>query len=104
MSRLGWRTDSPVVDVLALSELGNFFGLLCLFMFFFAVLALHLFGGSFGTLEEYPRDNFDTFGTALLTVFQILTGENWNAVMFNTVETNGYTAILYFKKTVSFFF
>ena len=79
-----------------LPELGNFFGLLCLFIFFFAVLGLHLFGGSFSTLEEYPRDNFDTFGTALLTVFQILTGENWNAVMYNTVETNGYTAIIYF--------
>ena len=79
-----------------LPELSNFFGLLCLFLFFFAVLGLHLFGGTFDTLEEYPRDNFDTFGTALLTVFQILTGENWNAVMYNTVETNGYMAIVYF--------
>ena len=84
-----------------LPELGNFFGLLCLFIFFFAVLGLHLFGGTFGSpddspLGEFPRDNFDNFSTALLTVFQILTGENWNAVMYNTVETNGKVAIIYF--------
>ncbi|XP_003380707.1 voltage gated calcium channel IQ domain protein [Trichinella spiralis] len=36
-----------------------------------------------------PRANFDTFVQALLTVFQILTGEDWNAVMYNGIAAFG---------------
>ena len=39
------------------------------------------------------RGNFGSFGISLLTVFQILTGENWNEVMYMGV---GHTNILFF--------
>ena len=32
--------------------------------------------------EGRPSSHFDTIPTALLTVFQILTGEDWNEVMY----------------------
>merc|ERR1712096_429326 len=35
------------------------------------------------------RSNFSSFLQALLTVFQILTGEDWNAVMYNGIYSNG---------------
>ncbi|XP_016099824.1 voltage-dependent N-type calcium channel subunit alpha-1B-like, partial [Sinocyclocheilus grahami] len=39
--------------------------------------------------DETPTTNFDTFPAAILTVFQILTGEDWNAVMYHGIESQG---------------
>uniref|UniRef100_A0A8C2ZUW4 Voltage-dependent N-type calcium channel subunit alpha n=1 Tax=Cyclopterus lumpus TaxID=8103 RepID=A0A8C2ZUW4_CYCLU len=57
--------------------------LLFLFIVVFALLGMQLFGGQFNFEEETPTTNFDTFPAAILTVFQILTGEDWNAVMYH---------------------
>ena len=48
-----------------------------------------------------PRAHFDTFGWALVTVFQILSGENWNAVMYDAYramggDQNAWASTLYF--------
>ncbi|RWS32010.1 voltage-dependent calcium channel type D subunit alpha-1-like protein [Leptotrombidium deliense] len=47
---------------------------------------MQVFGGKFNEADpdndEKPRSNFDSFWQAMLTVFQILTGEDWNAVMY----------------------
>ncbi|KJH46255.1 transporter, cation channel family protein [Dictyocaulus viviparus] len=50
-----------------------------------------VFGGkfNFNPQQPKPRANFDTFIQALLTVFQILTGEDWNTVMYNGIESFG---------------
>jgi Gpi18-like mannosyltransferase len=32
--------------------------------------------------SHVPRSNFDNIGWALFTVFQVLTAENWNEVMY----------------------
>lgn len=36
-----------------------------------------------------PPGNFNSFPIALLTVFQILTGEDWNEVMYNGIRAMG---------------
>ncbi|CAE7614492.1 Cacna1s, partial [Symbiodinium sp. CCMP2456] len=36
-----------------------------------------------------PRANFDTFLWALVTIFQIMTGENWNTVMYAGMRAAG---------------
>jgi hypothetical protein len=104
-----------------LPELGNFAGLMALFVFFFSTMGLHLFGGRDpricdggldtcvipdgytqnveGLLEsdgEVARVNFHDFGTSVVTVFQILTGEDWNAAMYSCMETYGDGAVVYF--------
>lgn len=38
---------------------------------------MQLFGGAFSFDDGQPPANFDTFPVAMLTVFQILTGEDW---------------------------
>ncbi|XP_049637927.1 voltage-dependent N-type calcium channel subunit alpha-1B [Suncus etruscus] len=63
--------------------------LLFLFIVVFALLGMQLFGGQFNFKEETPTTNFDTFPAAILTVFQILTGEDWNAVMYHGIESQG---------------
>ncbi|XP_047501335.1 voltage-dependent calcium channel type A subunit alpha-1-like isoform X8 [Penaeus chinensis] len=63
--------------------------LLFLFILIFALLGMQLFGGSFNFPEGTPLANFNTFAIALLTVFQILTGEDWNEVMYNGIASQG---------------
>ncbi|KAK8724878.1 hypothetical protein OTU49_010957 [Cherax quadricarinatus] len=65
--------------------------LLFLFILIFALLGMQLFGGSFNFPEETPLANFNTFSIALLTVFQILTGEDWNEVMYQGIASQGGT-------------
>lgn len=63
--------------------------LLFLFLLIFALLGMQLFGGMFVFAEQVPRVNFDNFLNALLTVFQILTGEDWNLIMYNAINAKG---------------
>ncbi len=63
--------------------------LLFLFIFIFGLLGMQLFGGKFSSDGERPDAHFDTFSPALLTVFQILTGEDWNEVMYMGINSQG---------------
>ncbi|XP_046452681.1 voltage-dependent calcium channel type A subunit alpha-1-like isoform X11 [Daphnia pulex] len=63
--------------------------LLFLFILIFALLGMQLFGGAFNFPEGTPPANFNSFPIALLTVFQILTGEDWNEVMYQGIESQG---------------
>ncbi|CAH8442932.1 unnamed protein product [Schistosoma intercalatum] len=63
--------------------------LLFLFMLIFALLGMQLFGGEFNFDDGKPGQNFDTFVKALLTVFQILTGEDWNMIMYDGIRSQG---------------
>ncbi|TRY59913.1 hypothetical protein DNTS_010055 [Danionella cerebrum] len=60
--------------------------LLFLFIVVFALLGMQLFGGRF-IFEDYTPTNFDTFPAAIMTVFQILTGEDWNEVMYDGIRS-----------------
>lgn len=63
--------------------------LLFLFLLIFALLGMQLFGGEFNFETGTPPANFNTIANALLTVFQILTGEDWNEVMYNGIRSQG---------------
>ncbi|XP_046803060.1 voltage-dependent calcium channel type A subunit alpha-1 [Lucilia cuprina] len=63
--------------------------LLFLFILIFALLGMQLFGGQFNFSSGTPETNFNTFPIALLTVFQILTGEDWNEVMYQGIISQG---------------
>lgn len=57
---------------------------------------MQVFGGKFNfePTEQKPRSNFDSFWQSLLTVFQILTGEDWNVVMYDGIRAYGGVASL----------
>ncbi|XP_040581847.1 voltage-dependent calcium channel type A subunit alpha-1 isoform X6 [Lepeophtheirus salmonis] len=63
--------------------------LLFLFILIFALLGMQLFGGTFNFPDGTPPSNFNSFSIAMLTVFQILTGEDWNEVMYQGIESQG---------------
>ena len=62
--------------------------LMILFIVIFSLLGTQMFGGQFGDdVDSLPRGNYDTFGIAFITVFQILTMENWQTVLFDSMAT-----------------
>ena len=56
---------------------------------------------SYGS-SDIPRTNFDNFPRSLTTVFQILTGENWNTVMYDGWRATSWFAVVYFLTLVIF--
>ena len=83
---------------LTILDLGNFSFIVFLAIFIFALLGMQLFGGKMCGLDdgEVPRHNFDTLLWALVTVFQVLTGEDWNAVMYDGMAASGNSSAFYF--------
>merc|ERR1719456_1792842 len=45
---------------------------------------------------ESPRSHFDDLLFAFTTIFQVLSGENWNAVMYDCRRATGAVGLLYF--------
>mmetsp|Transcript_6417 Transcript_6417/g.22602 ORF Transcript_6417/g.22602 Transcript_6417/m.22602 type:complete len:1664 (+) Transcript_6417:339-5330(+) len=46
--------------------------------------------------SAYPRHNFDDIYWSFITIFQILTGENWNTVMYDGMRSTSWLAAFYF--------
>ncbi|XP_071863416.1 ca[2+]-channel protein alpha[[1]] subunit D isoform X7 [Bombus fervidus] len=88
-----WRSLSNLVASLlnSIQSIASLLLLLFLFIVIFALLGMQVFGGkfNFSDLQNKPRHNFDSFWQSLLTVFQILTGEDWNAVMYDGIRAYG---------------
>jgi hypothetical protein len=53
-------------------------------------------------MAESPRANFDTLLWSFVTIFQILTGENWNTVMYDGWRATGWAAVVYFVSLIVF--
>ncbi|KAK2502308.1 hypothetical protein MC885_013208 [Smutsia gigantea] len=90
-----------VVLVKTMDNVATFCMLLMLFIFIFSILGMHLFGCKFSlktdTGDTVPdRKNFDSLLWAIVTVFQILTQEDWNAVLYNGMASTSPWAALYF--------
>mmetsp|Transcript_59235 Transcript_59235/g.105254 ORF Transcript_59235/g.105254 Transcript_59235/m.105254 type:complete len:1938 (-) Transcript_59235:102-5915(-) len=49
-----------------------------------------------------PRAHFDTFLWSLVTIFQIMTGENWNTIMYAGMRAKGYYYALLFVLLIVF--
>lgn len=100
-----------IVDALlrAIPALGNVIMVSALFVFIFSIIGINFFKGLFfkcylpheidsitidahskysclarGGLWLNERNNFDNIGSALLTLFEIMTTEGWAAVMFES--------------------
>nr|XP_046200171.1 voltage-dependent L-type calcium channel subunit alpha-1D-like isoform X2 [Oncorhynchus gorbuscha] len=87
-----WAALSNLVNSLlnSMKAICSLLLLLFLFLIIFSLLGMQLFGGKFNFDEtQMKRSTFDTFPQALLTCFQILTGEDWNAVMYDGIMAYG---------------
>merc|ERR1711871_251075 len=70
---------------------------LLIIVFIFTLLGMQLFGGKFDFAEDPPRHHFDNLWWAFVSVFQVLTGENWNEVLYNGIRATGWAeSVIYF--------
>ena len=89
-----WAAMRKILGTLgtALRALQLVFCLFLLIAYIFALLMMSLFAGTFKFVKtENPRSNFDSFlpsttgHGAFMTVFQIITTENWTTIMYNCI-------------------
>lgn len=95
--------------------MGNFVVLLTIFIFIYALLGMQLYSNqikfdadnnpvpcSEADLElcakagSSPRDNFDTFGNALTTVFILIVADEWTSIMADYVRSTSFASELFF--------
>ncbi|XP_040295213.1 voltage-dependent T-type calcium channel subunit alpha-1H isoform X3 [Bufo bufo] len=72
-----------------------------------SILGMHLFGCKFTLRTDNgdtitDRKNFDSLLWAIVTVFQILTQEDWNMVLYNGMASTSSWAALYFVALMTF--
>nr|XP_054098372.1 voltage-dependent T-type calcium channel subunit alpha-1H isoform X2 [Callithrix jacchus] len=96
-----------VVLVKTMDNVATFCTLLMLFIFIFSILGMHLFGCKFSLQTDSgdtvpDRKNFDSLLWAIVTVFQILTQEDWNVVLYNGMASTSSWAALYFVALMTF--
>ncbi|XP_066560959.1 voltage-dependent T-type calcium channel subunit alpha-1G isoform X3 [Amia ocellicauda] len=95
-----------VVLMKTMDNVATFCMLLMLFIFIFSILGMHLFGCKFGSERDGDtlpdRKNFDSLLWAIVTVFQILTQEDWNKVLYNGMASTSPWAALYFIALMTF--
>ncbi|XP_044123509.1 voltage-dependent L-type calcium channel subunit alpha-1S [Neovison vison] len=87
-----WTSLSNLVASLlnSIRSIASLLLLLFLFIIIFALLGMQLFGGRYDFEDtEVRRSNFDNFPQALISVFQVLTGEDWNSMMYNGIMAYG---------------
>jgi hypothetical protein len=100
-----WTSLQRMLEIIyrSLPAVGNCSFVLLLFMFIYTILGMQVFGGQMRgeRFDEVPRHNFDSFLWAFVTVFQVLTGENWNEVLYDGMRATHWTAAIYFVTCVT---
>lgn len=88
----------------SLSDISSFSILLFLLIYIYMLMGMEIFAdqlkGPNGDQIDVNRTNFNTFFSAFIVVFTILTGENWDQTMFQFARKYGYTAIFFFVSLV----
>ncbi|CAN0138125.1 unnamed protein product [Ectocarpus sp. 12 AP-2014] len=113
----GWSSMRDLLETLrkTLLDIGNFALLLLLFMFIYVLIGMQFFANRLHFAEdgrvigigeegyydaEVPRSNFDTLLHAFTTVFEVLSGENWNATMYSARRAAGWLSVFYFVSLI----
>ena len=89
----------------SLPSVANLAVLAMLFLFIYALIGKQFFHGELIDPDtgEASRYHFNGFWRSLITMFIVLTGENWNWVMRIVIENNPdqyYTAIIFFISAI----
>ena len=80
------------VVLLSLEDIYYFALVFLLFMLIFSILGVQVFRDVFVD----SRAHFDNFFWSFVTVFQVITGENWNEVLYTGIGGAGWGCTIYF--------
>ena len=100
-----WKSLQVLLNTIASALMNMFYFsfLLALFLFIYTVLGMYSFGGLFYFPTEeiaIPRANFDSLYWSFVTVFQVLSGENWNLVMYDGMRATSPLMCIYFVSLI----
>lgn len=74
-----------------------------LLIFIYALIGMQFFSGSLkGNEDGEFRFNFNSFGYSLITIFVLLTSENWNDILQMYIHKDGFGASIYFVSIIIF--
>lgn len=74
-----------------------------LLIFIYALIGMQFFSGDMPDNEDGSfRFHFNSFGYSLLTIFVVLTSENWNDVLMPFINKDGFGASFYFVTIIIF--
>ncbi|OWZ15606.1 Voltage-gated Ion Channel, partial [Phytophthora megakarya] len=107
-----WRSLRVLLNMIgrALASIANFGVLLFIFIYIYALVGMQFFGNAMRfdangyptpyNIREFwagtvPRLNYDTFLWSMVTVFKIITTDNWNENMYELIRSNGIYAAFY---------
>jgi len=90
----------------AAKPMGNLLLFIVFVLSLFAIFGMQMFAGricdvKLASMEEMcpaestPRTNMDDFAKALFALFQVMTGEDWNALMYNIMRDNPIAGIFF---------
>jgi len=99
-----WKQLNKLISTVAsiIPAVGNASLVLAVVMFIFSLLGMQLFGGIYdakvadGILDEVPRANFNNLWWAWVTVFWVMTNENWNDVLHQHMAADSIAACIFF--------
>lgn len=82
----------------AMGSFASITGLIILFLFVFTVIGMHAFGDIQTSYDRNAQTwiNFDSFPTALQGVFQVMTLEDWDVVMYTVADKTNAGAFAFF--------
>ncbi|GIL68548.1 hypothetical protein Vafri_21814 [Volvox africanus] len=78
----------------SLPALANVGGAMLLFFFMFAIIGVNLFAGIKYGDNLSAHANFDNFPNAMLLLFRMITGEGWNGIMLDCMQTHNCRLVL----------
>ncbi|GLI71626.1 hypothetical protein VaNZ11_016896 [Volvox africanus] len=78
----------------SLPALANVGGAMLLFFFMFAIIGVNLFAGIKYGDNLNLHANFDNFPNAMLLLFRMITGEGWNGIMLDCMQTHDCRLVL----------
>eukprot|EP00756_Hemistasia_phaeocysticola_P006536 Hpha_TRINITY_DN13881_c0_g2::TRINITY_DN13881_c0_g2_i1::g.70008::m.70008 len=96
-----WGELRKLIEVIlsAVSDTGYLNLIILLYLFIAALMGMQFFGGKFDFPDRddpVPRANFNSFYSSLLTVFQILTRDDWVNVMWDAMTVSGEGSAIFF--------
>ncbi|KAJ1445504.1 Ion transport protein-domain-containing protein [Pelagophyceae sp. CCMP2097] len=96
-----WKSMSHILSAVVRSgpALFNFSCLLVMFSWVYALAGMQMYAGRFvgsaGRKAVRPRTNFDSLDGALITVFVVVSGENWDEVLDLAYRANGAVGLFF---------
>ena len=101
INNVGALRDMMATTAGSIQAIRDFAILLIIMLYMYALTGLTLFGGQmFHEDGDVPRTNFDDLLWSFTTVFVVMTRENWQAVLYDGMDSAGAYSAIYFCSLV----